>query len=307
MKNYVEAFIDSWNEFSHSFGFKTSPNDFFYTIGLLSKIVEEEDEPIYPRLILPKCFDFILDATFSTKQICSDKLCFGDLRRRARVKKICIQNNDWNNIPNVLASLKKSDPIRKKYGTKFFEQRDIIDKNIDILLRSWLWEQISTEDECDEIIFQKDGIKRGRMEDSFFEALMKQHHKYIRINRKVGNFFPDIVIQVRDNKCIDVEIDEPYEFTNKEEIHFIGCGDEKRNEYFQNQGWFVLRFSEINLVKYFDECVLIVENLVKFLRFNKPKYLEKLLSLKERIEHTQWTFEEAHFMALKNYRKKWNK
>lgn len=231
MKNYVEAFIDSWNEFSHSFGFKTSPNDFFYTIGLLSKIVEEEDEPIYPRLILPKCFDFILDATFSTKQICSDKLCFGDLRRRARVKKICIQNNDWNNIPNVLASLKKSDPIRKKYGTKFFEQRDIIDKNIDILLRSWLWEQISTEDEC----------------------------------------------------------------------------DEKRNEYFQNQGWFVLRFSEINLVKYFDECVLIVENLVKFLRFNKPKYLEKLLSLKERIEHTQWTFEEAHFMALKNYRKKWNK
>ncbi len=66
---------------------------------------------------------------------------------------------------------------------------------------------------------------------------------------------------------IDIEIDEPYEYKTKKEIHYIGCGDEDRNKYFISNNWFVIRFTENQIKNHLAECVDIVKAFVHFIDY----------------------------------------
>lgn len=48
----------------------------------------------------------------------------------------------------------------------------------------------------------------------------------------LGTYAPDLVLYNGCSCPVDIEIDEPYEYKTKKEIHYMGCGDEERNNYF---------------------------------------------------------------------------
>lgn len=98
------------------------------------------------------------------------------------------------------------------------------------------------------VLNQNEVLQRGSQEDKFFYELIKCGIVGIKTDISANGYFPDIDII----RCmfIDIEIDEPYEYKNKLLIRYIGCGDEKRNKKFQDDGAFVVRFSENQIKKH---------------------------------------------------------
>jgi len=78
-----------------------------------------------------------------------------------------------------------------------------------------------------------------------------------------GNaFVPDFsYIDKSTGLCVDIEIDEPYTSESKQPIHYINA-DDYRNRYFQSKGWFVIRFAEIQIVKYPTECCEYISSVI---------------------------------------------
>ena len=93
--------------------------------------------------------------------------------------------------------------------------------------------------------------QRGANEDSLFYELMKEIPSCVKVDRSFNGYFPDLVIYDKYHcPCpIDVEIDEPYECKTKKEIHYIGCGDDARNEMFVLSGWFVEKPEQTGTVR----------------------------------------------------------
>lgn len=97
--------------------------------------------------------------------------------------------------------------------------------------------------------------QRGKSEDILFYSLMKELPSYVKMDKVLGSYAPDLIIHNGCSSPIDLEIDEPYELRTKKEIHYIGCGDEGRNNFFTSNNWFVLRFSENQIKRVFNkEC-----------------------------------------------------
>jgi hypothetical protein len=57
------------------------------------------------------------------------------------------------------------------------------------------------------------------------------------------------------NLHIDIEVDEPYDYTSRQPRHYIGLETEKkRNRFFTDRLWIVIRFSEEQVVRWPDSC-----------------------------------------------------
>lgn len=142
---------------------------------------------------------------------------------------------------------------------------------------------------------------KGRTEINFLENhLLPTFHDKIKINMGLGYrspFIPDFVFDDGD-LCIDIEIDEPYDVSERKPIHYIGSDDDKRNTFFLDKNWFVLRFAEEQIIKYPEKCVAAIKLLVKTIKeLNTSHYNSVSL---QRIK--RWTYEEAFLMAKNNSR-----
>lgn len=76
---------------------------------------------------------------------------------------------------------------------------------------------------------------------------------------------PDIAIIEKSNKYgirIDVEIDEPYSGYDKSPIHYIGCGDEFRDNHLTHLGWIVIRFSEKQIYNETSKCIYYIKSII---------------------------------------------
>ena len=152
----------------------------------------------------------------------------------------------------------------------------------------------------DDYSITDDVPQRGKTEDMFFYELMKRIPEFVKVDAKLGCFYPDLVIDTGKIK-IDVEIDEPYDYKTKKEIHYIGCNDSKRNRAFLNSNWIVIRFAESQIENYLDECVVFIELLALSLINKNYDTIKKLpYWMPHRIE--RWTKEEARMMAIDNSR-----
>lgn len=266
-----------------------------------------DDIPVFPKesLIEPKrktIFDqYIINVRYELgkRKYMQTRIVSSDLSLE---DKITIQNGFDNEYKRSLEIYKKAKMQYQKYGNLFSLQRDIIDKKINLITRIYLYNQMLVDEE--DLIIEKNVPIRGNSEDSFFSYLMERFPKYVKINRKKGPYYPDIVLCVDDYNYIDIEIDEPYELFENKEIHYIGCGDEDRNDYFTSKGWFVLRFSEQNIIDNVQECVQLIEDLIAFLEECKSENLKNFIEIQRDICHPQWTIEEARLMRIKKIRKK---
>ena len=153
--------------------------------------------------------------------------------------------------------------------------------------------------------------RRGYMEEFFLRKLSDAIAAYpglmvlgdVSILTKSGEhpFEPDIAIV--ENKFIrgfriDIEIDEPYTGYERKPIHYIGCGDNYRDQILVNRGWIVVRFSEKQIYQEFAKCIAYIKHLISCVlkgddtNYDYPTYDKK------------WTENEARILSVQKYREK---
>lgn len=144
--------------------------------------------------------------------------------------------------------------------------------------------------------------QRGISENDLFYALMKEFPSYVKIDKSLGVYAPDLVLHNGCSCPIDIEIDEPYEYKTKKEIHYIGCGDEERNEYFSSNNWFVLRFTENQIKNHLLECMCIIKSLIHFIEYGDTSKLNEIERIIVQIQEPRWSKEKSRMLAIENYR-----
>lgn len=147
--------------------------------------------------------------------------------------------------------------------------------------------------------------QRGFYENKLFEALMYEFPQYVKVDVEIEGYYPDITLEIDEHICIDIEIDEPYEFKTKKEIHYIGI-DDIRNETITNCNWFVLRLAEDQIKYNLTGCIKIIKALVDFIKNPNEENLDQYQKLADSIKIKQWTKEEARLMAIQDSRKKFD-
>ena len=154
-----------------------------------------------------------------------------------------------------------------------------------------------------------EGIVSGISEPELFKALqnLKKIEAAIEIIQNVSlpikkrnyGYKPDIAILWKSKGiAIDVEIDEPYDIKSRKSIHCLD--DEKdyiRNNYFLENGWFVIRIAEEQIIKNVDGIYGYVSRYISVLandkRFARDCSIDPVM---------RWTKEEAQRMAEEKYR-----
>ncbi|MEO8238371.1 MAG: hypothetical protein ABI576_09695 [Flavobacterium sp.] len=88
-----------------------------------------------------------------------------------------------------------------------------------------------------------------------------KYHRYDYDDETTRTYITDFAYINREAKlCIAIEIDEPYSLINKEAIHLT---DYKRNLFFINNNWIVIRFAEEQVVLNPHECCYLIRDFIK--------------------------------------------
>ena len=103
----------------------------------------------------------------------------------------------------------------------------------------------------------------------------------------------------------NIEIDEPYIYSNKIPTHFVGY-DEDRNYQFCDKDWFVVRFSEEQVVRNPIECTYFLKTFIEYIDTGQALNLVEGKKFKTlNIRHNPWIKEDCENMAKNNYRDKY--
>lgn len=149
--------------------------------------------------------------------------------------------------------------------------------------------------------------RKGRSEKMFAQHL-NQHFPgkiYTDLTLKRPSFdhpySPDFTyIDKVLNLYIDIEIDEPYIFHTGDPTHFQECQkDKRRNDFFLNKNWIIIRFAEEQVCKYPEECCKYVATVASTCGIPIPTSL-KNVATPPSVSH--WTKAEAEEMAVKKTR-----
>ena len=99
---------------------------------------------------------------------------------------------------------------------------------------------------------------------------------------------------------LNIEIDEPYEGFSRTSTHELNS-DDLRNLFFQNRGWIVIRFAEIQVHQEPEKCCLFIANVIKEL---KPDYIIpiELRTLTHPSTVEQWNKLQSNNWAKQKYR-----
>ena len=146
--------------------------------------------------------------------------------------------------------------------------------------------------------------KKGIAEEYFYNFL-KNHNDYtVYKTIKFEYFYPDLILLHKEsNIFIDIEIDEPYSFDDRLPIHYDNI-DENRNNFFTENGFFVIRFSEDQIVYNTEMCIAVIEDCINSTKksFKECDFSKKSKSYNN-IKCKNWNYEEAFNMAFNNSRK----
>ncbi|UJP63684.1 hypothetical protein [Mongoliitalea daihaiensis] len=145
-----------------------------------------------------------------------------------------------------------------------------------------------------------ENLSRGKTELFFLKYLLEKDFKVlidlsITLNNK--SFEPDFTIVCNKTGFhLDIEIDEPYSFTPGKPIHHDRSLDGFRNNAFLENNWGVIRFSELQIIKYPLSCALLISDLLESIQ----KQTFDLYFYGPIIK--KWTYEESMIMMETNFR-----
>lgn len=148
-------------------------------------------------------------------------------------------------------------------------------------------------------------LKRGAAELTFLEQLESELKGLIFVDMvprldstgSKNTYNPDFTLICKQtNLHIDIEIDEPYSISEKLPIHYLGSSDDKRNEFFLDNNWCIIRFSERQIIKNTSECIETIKSIYNSI-IKMNSYYSTNLKIEER-----WTYEESLIMQKNRYR-----
>lgn len=144
--------------------------------------------------------------------------------------------------------------------------------------------------------------KRGKTELHFLNRLYDKFGSQIKVDmaptKDYQFYFPDFTfICEKTGLHIDIEIDEPYSYSEKKPIHHTETNDDERNRYFLEQNWCIVRFSEKQIIKEMDNCVSLIEEIVNSIHSKSLDFSTNIVNPDKR-----WTYEEALVMIHNNTR-----
>ncbi|NJN12745.1 MAG: hypothetical protein HC815_34260 [Richelia sp. RM1_1_1] len=113
----------------------------------------------------------------------------------------------------------------------------------------------------------------------------------------------DFLIVHASGLSIDIEIDEPYVGNTKAPHHCIDQGKDKiRNQFFTNNNWVVIRFSEKQVVKYPYRCCKVIAQVIARVSGDFT-FLSQLNNVPSLPPEPMWTIKQAKKWAKDNYRR----
>lgn len=157
----------------------------------------------------------------------------------------------------------------------------------------------------------KKGVQQGVSEKQFFTYLCRHFSSFYDFC--MGGDFPIpgtslrysadfILVHQPTGLAIDIEIDEPYEGRTGKPHHCVDRGkDSQRNRFFLERNWVVIRFSELQVVKYPDSCCKAIARIIAQIT-GDYRGLVRLQSIDDLTLHKQWTVKEARYMAKTRFR-----
>lgn len=141
-------------------------------------------------------------------------------------------------------------------------------------------------------------VKKGITELFFHDYLIKYSNFKIYKSLKFGYYFPDLVIIDESNfLVIDIEIDEPYIFETREPIHYSDT-DLKRDIYFTQNNFIVIRFAEEQIITQPDYCLEVINLII-----NSIQTLQEPKSIVCEYTLPAWNYEDAFSFAYNHSRK----
>ncbi|WP_449420475.1 hypothetical protein [Phormidium nigroviride] len=157
----------------------------------------------------------------------------------------------------------------------------------------------------------KKGVQQGVSEKQFFVYLCRYFSGFYDFC--MGGEFPIpgtsfrytadfILVHQPTGLAIDIEIDEPYDGRTGKPHHCVDRGkDNQRNQFFLERNWVVIRFSELQVVKYPDACCKVIARVI-FQITGDYRGLVKLQNVKDLLPQKQWKVKEAVYMGKTKFR-----
>jgi len=157
----------------------------------------------------------------------------------------------------------------------------------------------------------KGGVQQGVSEKQFFIYLCRYFSGFYDFC--MGGEFPIpgtsfrytadfILVHKPTGLAIDIEIDEPYDGRTGKPHHCVDRNkDNQRNQFFLERNWVVIRFSELQVVKYPDGCCKAIARVVSQIT-GDYRGLVQLQNVKELLPQKQWKVKEAVYMAKAKFR-----
>lgn len=148
----------------------------------------------------------------------------------------------------------------------------------------------------------EDSVKKGVTENQFLDLLVQKFNDRILTDYSVSDgsmdwpYTPDFIYydDVR-HIYICIEIDEPYVLQTGKPIHFIRK-DETRDDFFYENMWCVFRFAEYQIVTEPENCIHLLEDVIRCLELGVTDYSSKLSTVEG------WSEADSEEMALNNFR-----
>ena len=149
-------------------------------------------------------------------------------------------------------------------------------------------------------------IRKGRHEAMFHKYLVECFGSAIQTNKKLDvlhgykyniSYYPDFIYHDETGLYLAIEVDEPYDEKNSKPMHCVGTDDDRNNFFIENK-WAVIRFSQEQVIKYPELCCKEIALAVYGInRMNYPvkDYVATLPRQKK------WTEYEAKALASKIY------
>jgi len=201
--------------------------------------------------------------------------------------------NRLANYTNVLLPNYENDT--KNYQNKIEQQIKELNEKFPLIARQiWLQAMVTNSN----VVSQGNSSNTGVTLHKLVTRLALLYPNNLKVGMKFMNFQSEINLIFNNKIWINIEVDEPYNRDTRQETHFIGSNDEKRDSIFTDNNWFVLRFSESQVSYALSECVAIVQELVQFTQNGNTQQLVNLTQLSKGIETLCWTKEEARMMAM---------
>lgn len=155
----------------------------------------------------------------------------------------------------------------------------------------------------------KEPVFEEELKTYFFRqrGLQFFNDRFLIVSDNTRPYEPDFtIIDERENLnlFIDIEIDEPYDGVGRYATHYKGV-DDYRNQYFNDRGWIVIRFSEKQVHENPKGCCRLIAEVIKsvYASFTIPQDLQNIPTVL--VEEPFWTKVKSEKWEKDKYREKY--